>query len=104
MDFCSDHKQLNDMVIRIDENVKILVKSNLDENIEYKSHVKESDKFRAMILTHEQILKDICDLKRWWLGAVVTVIVALISLAVIWGGLLVKVEKLEKCVYAGEGK
>ena len=59
-------------------------------------HIEESLKFRDMINEHEKLLYDICALKRWWFGAIGTLIVSILGIAIIWGGLLNRMDRLEK--------
>lgn len=59
-------------------------------------HIEESVKFRDMIQKHDQIITDICNLKRWWFGAIGTICVTVLGIAVVWGALMWRIDRLEK--------
>jgi enoyl reductase-like protein len=59
-------------------------------------HLEESVKFRDLIQKHDQIITDICNLKRWWYGAIGTIVVTILGVAIVWGALLWRVDRLEK--------
>lgn len=60
-------------------------------NGRYDKHIEESADYRIKIERHDQILEEIKELKRWWWGAIITMALSLLSVAVIWGGLIKQV-------------
>lgn len=63
---------------------------------DYKVHENESTDVRDKVIKHDEILKGIARLNWFWLASSVTLIGALISIAVIWGALLNRVDNLEQ--------
>jgi hypothetical protein len=53
-------------------------------------------KFRDMINKHDDIINDICSLKRWWFGAIATMVISILGIAIVWGALLWRMDRLEK--------
>lgn len=84
----------------INDKLDELIKRDSQRVERYEDHVKSSMSYRIMVERHEEILKDIVSLKRWWMGAAVTIGLAVLALAVTWGVTVEKVSRLEKCVYA----
>ena len=62
----------------------------------FEEHDKESVGVRDAVTTHTEILKGLCAWRAWWLGTAVTIVGALVSIAVMWGMLLNRVSSLEK--------
>lgn len=60
-------------------------------NGRYDKHIEESTDYRIKIERHDTILDEMKDLKRWWFRAVVTMLLSLLSIAVLWGGLIKQV-------------
>ncbi len=81
---------------RLEGKIDDLIIRDEKRNCKYDKHVEESASYRETVIRHDEILKNICSLKQWWFGAILTIIISLLSLAVIWGGLLVRVSNLEK--------
>lgn len=59
-------------------------------------HIQESAPIRDKVVKHDEIIKGITNLQRFWLATSVTLVGSLVSIAVIWGALLNRVDNLEK--------
>jgi hypothetical protein len=81
---------------RLEEKLDDLRDRDEKRNCRYDKHCADSDIYREKILRHDEILKDIVNLKRWWLTAAFAIVGAIVSMAVIWGGYAAKVDRLER--------
>ena len=79
---------------RLEEKLDDLRDRDEKRNGKYDRHCAESDEYREKIVRHDEILKDIVNLKRWWLTAAFSIIGALITMGVIWGNYSSKVDRL----------
>jgi len=99
---CEYHNQLMQDIGAIKNGIRD-IKENQDKiNGRYDDHIKTSVNYRIKVEKHDESLQEINKLRRWWWGAILTIIIGLLSLAVTWGMVLEKVFKLEKQVYAEE--
>lgn len=89
-------EQCQEVFKGIEFKLDTLIEHDDKINGRYEKHLDESKIYRENVVKHEQQLKDICSLKQWWQGAIITIFLGILSLAVIWGGLLVRVAHLER--------
>jgi hypothetical protein len=96
MENCSEHSNLMKDIGEINANVKNLIHRADMINGRYEKHMDEGIKFREKITEHEEILKSLCSLKRWWWSSIIVIISGLLSIAIIWGSLLNRIDRLDK--------
>ncbi len=60
-------------------------------NGKYDKHIEESINYRIKIEQHDLIIDEMNSLKRLWWGAIITMVASLLSIAVMWGGLIKQV-------------
>lgn len=89
-------KECEQIFKRLEEKLDDLRDRDDKRNGHYDKHCADSEDYREKILRHDEILKDIVNLKRWWLTAAFAIIGALISMGVVWGTYSVQVDRLTK--------
>lgn len=77
--------ECNEIFKRIEEKVDRLIEIDTRRNGKWDEHIKTSIDYRMKVENHETILSNIVELKRWWYGAVFTISLCIVSLAVGWG-------------------
>lgn len=87
---------------RINDKLNILLDADKVISCKYEDHIKTSLEYRVRVEQHDIYLKNIMDLKRWWLWASSSLVAGVVSLAVVWGGVVIRVDHLEKRVYNSE--
>jgi len=60
-------------------------------NGRYDKHMEESINYRIKIEQHDLIIDEMNSLKRLWWGSIITMVISLLSIAVMWGGLIKQV-------------
>jgi hypothetical protein len=96
-----DHKlipECKEIFRRLDEKMDRLLNYTDKINGRYEKHIEESTPYRIQIERQEVNLNSIMALRRWWNGAVLTIVFALLSLAMIWGSLITRVSHIEDCI------
>ena len=89
-------KECEQIFKRLEEKLDDLRERDDKRNGRYDRHCADSEEYREKIVRHDEILKDIVNLKRWWLTAAFSIVAALISMAVEWGMYAARVDRLEK--------
>src|SRR3990167_4593907 len=91
--------QCNEIFKRLEDKLDGLIEYDKKINGQFEKHIDESYRYRTKIDIHEEQLKNINTLKRWWYGAIITIIGGIISIAVVWGGTLARLAHIEKTVF-----
>ncbi len=62
---------------------------------QFKSHDEQSVTVRDTVITHTEMLKNLCSIKAWFMASAITIVAALVSFAVAWGMVINRVSNLE---------
>ncbi len=96
METCQYHNDLMQKIGSVEAGINNLISRADKINGRYEKHLEESVERCAAIERHEQILKDICSLRRWWWGAILAIIMSLVSACISAGVNIEKIKQLER--------
>ena len=62
---------------------------------QFRTHDEQSAMFRDTVITHSEMLKNLCAIRAWFMASAITIVAALVSFAIAWGMVINRVSNLE---------